>query len=233
MKIGVTSDLHGYLPEIDECELLLICGDISPLQIQRNYYEMEEWMQVHFSEWINNLPCKDVIMVPGNHDAYLSAIKGLEIEQYKSIIQPTKNKLNILYNSSIEVTTDTGNSITIFGTPYCKQFGNWYFMTDSDKLKEYYSEMPENCDIVISHDAPDIGAYGTILEGRYKGINAGNKILAEEIKKKHPKYVFFGHIHSGNHDLDIYEGYGDTKLANVSYLDEKYMPNYKPLYIEI
>lgn len=34
MKICATSDLHGNLPNIEPCELVLICGDIVSLQAQ-------------------------------------------------------------------------------------------------------------------------------------------------------------------------------------------------------
>ena len=37
MRIGVTSDLHGILPEVEPVDLLLICGDIMPLNIQCKY----------------------------------------------------------------------------------------------------------------------------------------------------------------------------------------------------
>ena len=36
MKFIATSDIHGDLPKIPECDAVLICGDISPVLIQRN-----------------------------------------------------------------------------------------------------------------------------------------------------------------------------------------------------
>ena len=30
------SDLHGNLPEITSCDIVVICGDIFPLDIQKN-----------------------------------------------------------------------------------------------------------------------------------------------------------------------------------------------------
>ena len=36
MKFVATSDIHGDLPKIPECDAVLICGDISPVLIQRD-----------------------------------------------------------------------------------------------------------------------------------------------------------------------------------------------------
>ena len=69
MKIAAISDLHGNLPIIEQCDALLICGDISPLMIQRNDEAMTRWMQGAFNTWINKLPCDKVFLIAGNHDA--------------------------------------------------------------------------------------------------------------------------------------------------------------------
>lgn len=43
MKICILSDLHGFLIEdIQPCELVLICGDIVPLRMQRNKPQCEK-----------------------------------------------------------------------------------------------------------------------------------------------------------------------------------------------
>lgn len=53
MKVTAISDLHGNLIDIEPCDLLLICGDISPLDIQRDYIQMTKWIFNEFREWIN------------------------------------------------------------------------------------------------------------------------------------------------------------------------------------
>ena len=50
-------------------------------------------------------------------------------------------------------------------------------------------------------------------------MEAGNPWLADEILRKHPRYVFCGHIHSGEHILQTLD---DIKLANVSVVNERY-----------
>ena len=58
----------------------------------------------------------------------------------------------------------------------------------------------------------------------------GSIELTEEIQNKLIRYWFVGHIHSGNHHLENYNG---IQVANVSMKDENYRIAYEPLTIEI
>lgn len=224
MKVCAISDLHGFLPEIEPCDLLLICGDIMPLSIQSNMPASEKWLDEVFIPWIDNQLIDQAILIAGNHDHYME-----RCDKKASLMLNTR-KLIYLRNESTTYVSNYGESVTVFGTPYCKIFGNWAFMRDPDTLKEKYSAIPENVDILISHDAPQIGEIGTISEGSWAGTEAGNIWLAEEIKRKKSKWCFCGHIHSGSHEITEYN---DTKLVNVSLVDENYKPTNKPLYVEI
>lgn len=227
MKITAISDLHGNLIEIEPCDTLLICGDISPLDIQRDYIQMTNWFFNDFYEWIYNLPCDYVILTPGNHDFWFEKfIKASNMYLW--------DKLCILIHDKAKITTEDGKEYTIFGTPYCKDFGRWAFMPGNNKLEELYNEIPENIDILICHDSPLLGYIGNIMEQKDEvypnGLPAGNLYLAYAILDKKPKYVLSGHIHSGDHELKELEG---IKLANVSLLDESYSIAYKPLTFEL
>jgi hypothetical protein len=105
-------------------------------------------------------------------------------------------------------------------------------MIDDKKLKLAFDNIPEDVDILLTHDAPAIPPYGIINEGHYSGTDAGNKPLAKAIKDKKPRYAFHGHIHSSSHDMTIPEGY-ETQVACLSINNENYHPTYKPLVLEI
>lgn len=234
LDVLVISDTHGYLPKIDTpFDLLLICGDISPAHDHYYAYQIN-WFQHEFAEWINILPFKDewskVVLIGGNHDWFAERISN---EELRCFYITTNNRTIVLKNEEFnyEYLTDEGiKYLKIFGTPYCKIFGNWAFMVSDVKLREKFSFIPEDCDILISHDAPDINNLGVISMGHYSGENAGNIPLAEAIKEKKPKYAFCGHIHSGNHKLEKIE---NTWMANVSYVNEHYFPDHEILHIKI
>lgn len=226
MKICAISDLHGYLPEIDMCDLVLICGDIVSLHSQRYPKSCKTWYLDWFEPWVNELPCDKVLFIPGNHEC---GVEGHE-DFYKEYFGKY-NKATILIHEPYEYFDIIGKSYKIFGTPYCKIFGNWAYMRPNSDLKERFSEIPEGLDILLTHDVAygyadqslqDIG-YGT-------DEHFGTIELRDAILEKKPKLHLSGHIHSADHNLVMI---GDTKHYNVSYLNEKYNPTFKPLYLDI
>lgn len=226
IKVIVLSDTHGELLKIKEnFDLMLICGDVCPAH--DHYYSFqEEWIKNDYCDWINSLPFNDdnskVVMIGGNHDFFLERAKKQDIER---LTQKTNNRLVILKNELYEF-----EGLKIFGTPYCKRFGNWAFNLSDDALRTKYAQCPENVDIIISHDSPTINWLGEITQGWQFGKNVGNVVLDELIERVKPKWFFSGHIHSGNHEISEY---GVTKMANVSIKDEDYIPVYQPLMIEM
>ena len=231
MKIIAISDLHGLLPEINPCDVLLICGDIMPLEIQSSTPKSEMWLSGKFATWINSLQCEHVIAVWGNHD-FIGMHMGDSVlgkQRFDICLgKPTKHKIEFLNGNRTNVIVGD-EDITIWGSPWCKTFGTWAFMTDEESLTDKFESMPKNCDIVMTHEAPQIGKMGIIQQGEYANTKAGSKILANIIKDRHPKYALSGHIHSSQHGLSKYKGGGDTLFATVSLLDEQYKLAYEPL----
>lgn len=231
MKICAMSDLHGNLPQYeegfyDDCELLLICGDIIPLEIQININASKTWLTQEFKFWASSIPVDKVIFIGGNHDHICERCKKHLYHWFSK-----HDKVTYLHNSGLEYISNLGKVYSIFGSPYCKQFGNWAFMRDEDTLIKKFSEIPENLDILITHDVP-YGISDVLLQTVHWNTSEhiGNKPLREAILEKKPKWHFSGHLHSTNHDIVQVEG---INHANVSLLDEKYNLVYKPLIVEI
>ena len=96
-----------------------------------------------------------------------------------------------------------------------------------------YDLIPENLDVLLIHDAP----YGTsdicLQETNWTTANhIGCVPLRDAILEKAPKLVLHGHLHSTNHTVELMEP-SDTKVYNVSYVNEGYEPVYSPLVLEI
>lgn len=120
-----------------------------------------------------------------------------------------------------------GKNIKYIGTPYCNIFGNWPFMRSDEYLEEKFKQIPDNVDIIVSHDPP----YGVcqsdqIMEDRIWNNrqleHCGNKALAKRISEINYKLLVCGHIHSGDHSLSEFNG---GNIVNVSILNEDYKPS--------
>jgi Icc-related predicted phosphoesterase len=231
MKICAISDLHGYLPEIEKSDILLIVGDISPLEIQFNKPKMKAWLETEFAYWIKGLPVDKVYMVPGNHDGYFEGINQMNLAELK---QQCNFKLIYLNNSTI-VHRHNRIEYKIFGTGYCHVFGSWPFMRSDEYMEEKFKEIPDKVDIILSHDPPyGIGQVDQILETtRWSNQllrHCGNPPLAKRLGEIEYKLLVCGHIHSGDHDLFEFNG---GQVVNVSLKNENYQVNYEPFYFEL
>lgn len=231
MKIIATSDLHGFFPAIkEEFDLLIIAGDVCP---DMNYAAQVDWLNSVFTDWVKGLPFKtpwsQVILVPGNHDFGMERMSRSEIEVFE---HKCDGRLKFLRHDLYEYefpVSDGLDTITIFGTPYCSLFGTWAFMVGDSTLEKKFSQIPEGIDILVSHDSPNVGRLGAILTGKWKSETTGNKILPKHIERVHPKLFVSGHFHSGNHEPQML---GETLAANVSFVNEDYLPEYEPLVID-
>ena len=220
IKIVAISDLHGHLlTDLPEGDVLCICGDIFPLNIQRQIIDCDDWLSNVFISWANDLPFKNIILIAGNHDFYFQEVPFVDL-----LLTFDNTKITYLQDSYVIV-----NGIKFYGTPWCKRFGKWAFMEDDSVLESKFKKIPEDVDFLLTHDAP----YGTsdiCMQNIYwnTGENIGNKPLRDAIIDKMPKYNLHGHLHSSNHNEEILN---KTRVYNVSLLDENYNLNYKPLLI--
>lgn len=228
LKILATSDLHGQLPVITEpFDLLLICGDVCPAHDHYYAYQIN-WIQHEFADWVKNLPFKNVwskvVMTWGNHDFVGERISEAEITCLKIT---TGQRIEVLRHEEYDfeyLADDDIKTMKIFGTPYCKEFGNWAFMVGGETLVKKFSQIPEGVDILISHDAPHLNGFGQILEGRWAGEDASNIQLGFAISDKKPRIALHGHIHSSLHEFKDYDGIWMSCVSRVNECYEEFYP---------
>ena len=250
MKIVALSDLHGYLPEVETCDVVCICGDIMPLNIQRNIFASIAWLAGPFQEWALSLPCNKVIMTWGNHDFigerlykygdYINTdpswSHGYDGDMQNEILFQTNSGLD---NRKIVILIDETykyNGVNFYGTPWCPALNNWAFYGTAEELKEKFNKIPENTDVLITHCPPKFGQQGIVLQQGWNYLkNFGSQELQDAIVNKFPNrdnkvYVLSGHIHSGNHEIETLD---NINYVNVSIKDEHYKDIYKAKIINI
>lgn len=218
MKLIVTSDLHGHLPHISACDLFIIGGDVFPKEMDRDAEQQERWYFEVFEPWIETVPCKYVVMVPGNHDYYFE-----KLYKENHLRNIATQKLKVLCNNAMKL-----EGLTLYGTPNTlPPKHNFAFCQDSEALKETFQKIPNQLDILISHAAPyEVGR----LAGVEDGLDVGSPELTEALKTRKIKYVFCGHIHHGNHKRVKWNG---MQLYNVARCNNQKEVCYPLLTLEI
>lgn len=207
MRICAVSDLHGNLPTIPPCDVLLIAGDVCPLEDHSKDFQ-ERWLRREFSEWLCEEPGIK-IGVAGNHDL---------VTESRAALGPSL-PWHYLLNSSIQI-----EGVKFWGSPMSATFGSWAWMTHENALNELWERIPMDTDVTLIH-TPPLGA----RDRTYFGDMVGSESLRERLKRVRPLLHVCGHIHPAyGVDAIYYEG-GQTLVANASIVNGLYEHVNKPL----
>lgn len=168
MKMIITSDLHGFLPETPSCDLLLIAGDIIPRREFREEVQ-KKWLLRYFRPWLDRQPAKQIFFVAGNHDI------ALEDRAWARSHFP-----EYLY---LQYTQYEG--ISIFATPYSLHGRPSAFQKETEEIREIFRSIQNTPpDIILSH-----GPIRGILDSK-TGLP-----LEREVAEIAPQLFVSGHIH--------------------------------------
>src|SRR3954452_22943471 len=65
--IVAASDLHGHLPDVPECDLLLLAGDLCPVA-DHSIPTQAQFPAGPFKDWLASVPARQIVGIAGNHD---------------------------------------------------------------------------------------------------------------------------------------------------------------------
>jgi hypothetical protein len=208
MKVVAMSDLHGFLPEVPPCDLLLLAGDICPVENHQIDFQAA-WLDTTFRRWLGRQPARQVVGVAGNHDFIFERARGRV---------PADLPWAYLQDSGT-----TWEGLRIWGTPWQPWFYDWAFNLYEPDLLPKWALIPAGTDVLVLH-APPFG-YGDGVPERDGGVRrTGSPGLLERIRAVEPRLAVFGHIHEGRGEWRL----GRTVLANVTIVDEGYFHVYPP-----
>ena len=205
------SDLHGRLPDVPKCDILVIAGDLCPATNHRLEYQAW-WLCGTFAEWCRRQPTDKIIAVPGNHDWIM--------QKEPKYLWNLPEVWTVLIDESYEY-----RGIKFHGTPWQLIFNNWAFNLDEEGLAKKYTLIPPDTNVLISH-GPPFGYLDTVNTRPFEHL--GSKALAETTAELNIPLTIFGHIHSG-HGIQLHQG---RYYVNASILNESYHQVYAPIKIE-
>lgn len=199
MKIAATVDLHGNLPEVPECDVLVIAGDIGPAKnwYHRGKSEAIEWLNGPLTKWLKSVPAKYIIAVAGNHDF---------------IAQRKPQKMRSLPWIYLCDESSMINGVKFYGSPWTPELMDWAFNETERQLANRWRKIPLDTDVLITHGPPF-----KLGDRNRSGEYCGSTSLKawRETTNVLPQLHLFGHIH----ECAGQSGYG---WANVSFVDEHY-----------
>lgn len=226
VRLIAVSDLHGCTSFWDVAEtairqsanIVVVAGDV-----QTAYRDRVPSSAFHddFIKPVLHL-CKfgiEVVLTPGNHDFYLRKCLG------------ANNRRR--FTSNLHVLCDRGDKILglkFYGTPWVPTInGQWCYEEDDELLMQHFERIPGNLDVLVAH-SPPLGILNEQWDVSMQNdpsmwTHFGSSALRRIVERKRPRCVVCGHIHTGDHGLNVC---GSSALVNVSMIDERYQKAFDP-----
>lgn len=217
MIIDCISDLHGFYPQLEGGDLLIVAGDLTATDTKQEFEK--------FVSWLYNQKYNKIIVIAGNHD---------------NVLKYDDNLLLFFSGGKIEYLCDSGTEfegLTIWGSPWtpwfhgvnpkCKAFT----VDTEEELAEKFALIPSNTNILITHSPPYMR-----FDETEKGESVGSTSLDEKVfyLSKLQLHVF-GHVHECGGRIDHRTRNASDKhiSVNASYVNERYQPVNKPIRVNI
>lgn len=211
MKVVAISDTHGLEPEpldIPECDVLLHCGDVSPVHDDHEIHSQRHYFRESFLPWLEAAPAEDIIWIAGNHDFFT------QDPSFKVLLEECSPDVHYLCDSSVEV-----QGKKFYGSPWVPNLPSWAWHATTEQFERIADDFDRDADVVLLHGPPyNFGDLDYVHGAGPVGAFHTEKALHEV----NPKLVVCGHIHQGfgRHVIDGLE------INNVSWLDEYYRPTH-------
>lgn len=208
MRVAAVADLHGYLPDVPPCDLLLLGGDLCPVANHDVGFQAD-WLDGPFRAWLEAVAAGEVAAIAGNHD--------LVFEQAPDLVP----RLPWTY---LEDSASRVAGLELWGSPWTPWFYDWAFnaprIAGESFLHERYAAVPADVDVLVLHGPP--AGYGDVVP---PGRGVGSTAALELVDRVTPALCVFGHIHEGRGEWRR----GPTRLANVAAVDAAYRLRPRPV----
>lgn len=213
MKVVCISDTHGLHKhmkhKMPEGDVLVVAGDITNVG-HRDDVES-------FGAWLKQLSYERKLVIAGNHDWCFANSKTKKAPEW------LQKDESIIYLQDSEY---IWKGYSFYGSPWQPRFCDWAFNVDRGyKIRQKWAMIPKKTDVLITH-GPPTGIRDLVP---HSGKNVGCVDLLDRINVVRPKLHVFGHTH---YEHGVTER-GSTIYVNASICDEKYIPNRKPIVVEI
>jgi Icc-related predicted phosphoesterase len=203
------SDLHGHLPEIPECDVLLIAGDVCPT-VNHSLSYQRDWLFGPFQDWLCRCPVEhEIVGVAGNHD-FIFERNPYAVEDLPWVY---------LQDEWVDAC-----GFKIHGTPWQPPFFNWAFNAEEDKLAMAFDLIDNDTDIVVGHGPPYL-----LGDQTYNGQHVGSQAMLKRLDVVRPQVMVCGHIHNGYGRYPTSFG----EIINAAIVDDAYMPANPPVEFEL